>query len=89
MSLKNLSVKNKIPDQYNIKFRNKRVNQIYNKFENSFKIDKNFVVAVSGGADSLALAFLTRLFSFKNNLNPKYYILDHKLRKDQRSKQKK
>ena len=87
MSLKNLSVKNKIPDQYNIKFRNKRVNQIYNKFENSFKVDKNFIVAVSGGADSLALAFLTRLFSFKNNLNPKYYILDHKLRKDQRSKQ--
>ena len=81
MSLKNLSVKNKIPDQYNIKFRNKRVNQIYNKFENSFKVDKNFVVAVSGGADSLALAFLTRLFSFKNNLNPKYYIVDHKLRK--------
>ena len=81
MSLKNLSVKNKIPDQYNIKFRNKRVNQIYNKFENSFKIDKNFIVAVSGGADSLALAFLTRLFSFKNNLNPKYYIVDHKLRK--------
>ena len=81
MSLKNLSVKNKIPDQYNIKFRNKRVNQIYNKFENSFKVDKNFIVAVSGGADSLALAFLTRLFSFKNNLNPKYYIVDHKLRK--------
>ena len=81
MSLKNLSVKNKIPDQYNIKFRNKRVSQIYNKFENSFKVDKNFVVAVSGGADSLALAFLTRLFSFKNNLNPKYYIVDHKLRK--------
>ena len=81
MSLKNLSVKNKIPDQYNIKFRNKRVNQIYNKFENSFKVDKNFIVAVSGGADSLALAFLTRLFSFKNNLNPKYYIVDHQLRK--------
>ena len=81
MSLKNLSVKNKIPDQYNIKFRNKKVSQIYNKFENSFKVDKNFIVAVSGGADSLALAFLTRLFSFKNNLNPKYYIVDHKLRK--------
>ena len=81
MSLKNLSVKNKVPDQYKIKLSNKRVNQIYNKFENSFKIDKNFIVAVSGGADSLALAFLTKLFSFKNNLNPKYYIVDHKLRK--------
>ena len=82
MSLKNLSVKNKVPDQYKIKLSNKRVNQIYNKFENSFKIDKNFIVAVSGGADSLALAFLTKLFSFKNNLNPKYYIVDHKLRKE-------
>ena len=82
MSLKNLSVKNKVPDKYKIKLSNKRVNQIYNKFENSFKIDKNFIVAVSGGADSLALAFLTKLFSFKNNLNPKYYIVDHKLRKE-------
>ena len=28
MSLKNLSVKNKIPDQYNIKFRNKSTNKL-------------------------------------------------------------
>ena len=82
MSLKNLSAKNKIPNQYKIKLNNRRVNQIYKKFENSFKIDTNFVVAVSGGADSLALAFLTKLFAFKNNLNPKYYIVDHKLRKE-------
>ena len=82
MSLKNLSVKNKIHNRYKVKLSNPRVNQIYNKFENSFKLDKNFIVAVSGGADSLALAFLTKLFAFKNNLNPKYYIVDHKLRKE-------
>jgi len=82
MSLKNLSVRNKIPNKYKVKLSNKKVNQIYKKFENSFKINENFIVAVSGGADSLALAFLTKLFSFKNNLNPKYYIVDHKLRKE-------
>ena len=81
MSPKNLSVKNKIPNQYKVKLSNQRLNQIYKKFENSFNIDKNFIVAVSGGADSLALAFLTKLFAFKNNLNPKYFIVDHKLRK--------
>jgi len=82
MSLKNLSVKNKIPKKYKVNLSNLRVNQIYKKFENSMKLDKNFIVAVSGGADSLALAFLTKLFALKNNLNPKYYIVDHKLRKE-------
>ncbi len=57
MSLKNLSVKNKIPNQYKVILSNKRAYQIYKKFEKSFKFDKNFIVAVSGGADSLALAF--------------------------------
>ena len=85
MSLKNLSVRNKIPSKYKVKLRNRRVNQIYSKFEKIFKTDKDFIVAVSGGADSLALTFLTKLFAFKNNLNPKYYIVDHKLRKESTS----
>ena len=82
MSLKNLSVRNKIPNQYKVKFSNQRVNKIYRKFKNSFKIDQDFIVAVSGGPDSLALAFLTRIFAFNNNLNAKYYIVDHRLRKE-------
>ena len=78
MSLKNLSAKNKIPNKYKVKLSNQRVNQIYRKFEDSFKIDKDFIVAVSGGSDSLALAFLTRIYAFKNRLNAKYFIVDHK-----------
>jgi len=81
MSLKNLSVRKKIPNIYLSKLLNKRVNQIFKKFEKSFKIDNNFIVAVSGGADSLALAFLTKVYSLKKNLNPRYFIVDHKLRK--------
>ena len=82
MSLKNLSAKNKIPNKYKVKLSNQRVNQIYRKFKGSFKIDKDFIVAVSGGSDSLALAFLTRIFALKNRLNAKYFIVDHKLRKE-------
>ena len=82
MSLKNLSVKIKIPKKYKIKLSNLRVKQIYKRFENSLKLDENFIVAVSGGADSLALAFLTKLFALKKNLNPRYFIVDHKLRKE-------
>jgi len=45
-------------------------------------IKENFVVAVSGGADSLSLAFLAKIYSLKNKLKPKYFIVDHKLRKE-------
>ena len=82
MSLKNLSVRKKIPEIYRSKLLNQKVNKIFKKFEKSFKIDTNFIVAVSGGADSLALAFLTKVYALKKNLNPRYFIVDHKLRKE-------
>ena len=82
MSLKNLSVRKKIPKIYNSRLSNQRVNLIFKKFEKSFKIDSNFIVAVSGGVDSLALAFLTKVYALKKNLYPKYFIVDHKLRKE-------
>ncbi|MDC2997207.1 tRNA lysidine(34) synthetase TilS [Candidatus Pelagibacter sp.] len=82
MSLKNLSVRKKIPKTIKSKLLNQKVNKIFKKFEKSFKIDTNFIVAVSGGADSLALAFLTKVYSLKKNLNPRYFIVDHKLRKE-------
>ena len=40
------------------------------------------MVAVSGGPDSLALAFLTKIYSIKKKLISKYIIIDHKLRKE-------
>ena len=80
MSHKNLSVKIKIPKILQDKLNNKKVNQIYKKFEESVDLKNNFIVAVSGGPDSLALAFLAKVFSIKNNLVSKFYIVDHKLR---------
>ena len=85
MSLKNLSAKSKIPSRYKKILSNKRVGNIFKKFETSFNPDENFIVAVSGGADSLALAFLTKLYATKNNMSPKYFIVDHKLRNESKN----
>ena len=82
MSLKNLNVKTKIPKFFQNKLKNKRINEIYKKFEQSFKLNNNFIVAVSGGPDSLALAFLTKIYSIKYSLKSYYIIIDHKLRFD-------
>ena len=80
MSLKNLSAKNKNLKFLINKLNNKRINQIYQKFEKSLNISDNFIVAVSGGSDSLALAFLAKIYSEKKKLISKFFVVDHKLR---------
>jgi len=80
MSLKNLSVKIRIPKVLKNKLNNKKIDQIYKKFAKSLNINENLIVAVSGGPDSLALAFLSKIYSIKKRLKVKYYIIDHKLR---------
>lgn len=82
MSLKNLSATIKIPKLFRDKLKNNRINNIYNRFEKSFNINENFGVAVSGGPDSLALAFLAKIYSIKRKLVPKFFIVDHKLRSE-------
>ena len=88
MSLKNLSVKNKIPKLLENKLKNNKINRIYNNFHKSLNLNKNFIVAVSGGPDSLALAFLSKVYSIKNKVVSKFFIIDHKLRKIQLMRQK-
>ena len=89
MSLKNLNAKIKVPKILNVYLRNKKINQIYLKFEKSLKINENFIVAVSGGPDSLALAFLSKIYSIKKGVDVKYLIIDHKLRPESTSEAKK
>ena len=67
------------------KLKDKRTLQIYKKFEDNLNINKNFIVAVSGGPDSLALSFLTKIYSIKKSLDVKYLIVDHKLRNNSTS----
>ena len=78
MSLKNSNVK--IPKILANKLNNKKLSKIYNYFEKSININDKFAVAVSGGADSLALSFLAKIYSIKKKIKTKYLIIDHRLR---------
>ena len=80
MSHKNLSVKIKIPKLLKNKLNNKKIHQIYKRFEKSINVKEKFIVAVSGGPDSLALAFLAKIYSIKKKIEVKFFIVDHKLR---------
>ena len=88
MSPKNLIVKNKTHKLLLNKLKNKKILKIYQKFESNLNINENFIVAVSGGPDSLALAFLSKIYSIKKKLDIKYYIIDHGLRKNSASEAK-
>jgi len=80
MSPKNLSASKKTHKHLLNKLKDKRTLQIYKKFESELNINKNFIVAVSGGPDSLALSFLAKIYSIKKCTDVKYFIVDHKLR---------
>ncbi len=80
LSVKRKNLKNSI---FSPQIRNKRIKKIYERFE--FLINqkefKGYLVAVSGGADSLALAYFSKCYQIKNkNKNFHYVHVDHKLR---------
>jgi len=85
MSPKNLNVSKKTHNFLLSKLKDRRILKIYKKFEGDLDIKKNFIVAVSGGPDSLALSFLAKIYSIKKSINVKYFIVDHKLRKNSTS----
>ena len=80
MSPKNLNVSKKTHKFLLNKLKDKETSQVYKKFEKHLNLNEDFIVAVSGGPDSLALSFLAKIYSIKNNLNVKYFHIDHKLR---------
>ena len=65
MSQKNSNAPKKTHKFLFNKLKDKKICQIYNKFEKDFELKEDFIVAVSGGPDSLALSFLTKIYSIK------------------------
>jgi len=66
-------------------FKDPKILNFYTKFKSIvFKAIKreNFALAVSGGADSLCLAYFAKLYSFEFNSKAYVLIVDHKLRKE-------
>ena len=88
MSPKNLNVSKKTHKFLLNKLQDKRILQVYKKFERGIDINEEFMVAVSRGPDSLALSFLTKIYSIKKSLRVKYFIVNHKLRKESTSEAK-
>ena len=60
------------------------LSKIYSAFSKKIKNLKKkfFLVAVSGGADSLALTALIKSYSYKNKCKVSYVLIDHNLRKN-------
>ena len=82
MNLKNLSVKNKTRSQILEYLNKKKISRIYKKFAASLQVEENLAVAVSGGPDSLALAYLAKCYAIKKNIKIYYFIVDHRLRSE-------
>ena len=82
MNLKNLTAQSKTHREILSHLKTKKISKIYNEFSSSLKAKEDLAVAVSGGPDSLALAYLTKCYSLKNKIKVKYYIVNHKLRKE-------
>jgi len=83
MNQKSLSVKNKNHKKILNHLKDIKILRIFKEFEKSLDTKKNkLAVAVSGGPDSLSLAFLAKCFSLKHKVEVKYFIVDHKLRKE-------
>ena len=85
MKKKSLNAKKIIHNKLLSYLKNPSINKIYKEFINfnKFNLGKSsFSVAISGGSDSLALAYFAKCFSISNNIKVKYYHVDHKLRKE-------
>ena len=66
MKRKSLNVQKIIPDYLNDLLIQNSLKHIFNKFEKKLDINQSYLVAVSGGSDSLALAFLSKCFEKKS-----------------------
>ena len=84
MKRKSLTVKNKVHKKILVRLNNKEFKKIYKKFEEFLKFRKinTYVVSLSGGSDSLALAYFSKCFQILNNKKVYYVHVDHKIRKN-------
>ena len=84
MRRRNLIAKRKV-NKNTLLFKDQKILNFYTKFKSIVFKDikkKDFAIAVSGGADSLCLAYFSKIYSIQSNSRPHVLIVDHKLRKE-------
>ena len=91
MSKRNLNAKSTTHNFFLNKLQIPKIKKIYLKFKNQIKLKSSnrYAVAVSGGPDSLALVFLSKVYSLKEKISFFYFIVDHKIRKNSTDEAKK
>ena len=84
MKRKNLIARKKVNNN-KLSFKNSKILNFYKKFKSIiFKDikDKSFALAVSGGSDSLCLAYFSKIYSSEFRSKKHVLIVDHNLRKE-------
>ena len=82
MRKKSLNVKKRNLNKTTFFLKKKSIQKIFKIFEKNLNGLKRSLIAISGGPDSLALAFLAKHYSTINSVKFNYALVDHKLRKD-------
>ena len=84
MRRRNLIAKRKV-NKNELLFKDQKILNFYTKFKSIVFKDikrRDFALAVSGGADSLCLAYFSKIYSIQSNSKSHVLIVDHKLRKE-------
>ena len=79
-----MTAKNKVNNKILSHLKDKELFKIYKNFEKFLKDREinSFTVSLSGGPDSLALAYFSKCFQLINNKKVYYVHIDHKIRKN-------
>ena len=82
MKKKSLSVKKKNHSSILKHLNNKDILKVFKEFKKAIDVKSKYAAAISGGSDSLALAYFCKCISTIYNTKIQYYLIDHKLRKE-------
>ena len=79
-----MTAKNKVNNKILSHLKDKELSKIYKNFDKFLKDREinSFTVSLSGGPDSLALAYFSKCFQLINNKKVYYVHIDHKIRKN-------
>ena len=80
MKKKSSSVKKKNHNLILKHLNDKKILKVFKEFEKSIDFKSKYAAAISGGPDSLALAYFCKCISIIYKTKIKYFLVDHKLR---------